>query len=269
MHNHEERGHDCCHGETREHRRTCPISPQAAKFILGLLAMLLLAGIIVVSILRDKIVSNQYRQVTITGTGRVSYQPDLALITLGVQIDKVAQAEEALSQLNTKVAGITSALEAVGIAKENIQTQSYSLYPQYDYRDNVSVVGGYSANQQLTIKVDNYNEDPEKLSKAIAAASKAGANQILSLSFDSSSISELKQEARLKAIEDAKSKSGALAQAAGVELKDINNWWENVMPAPVYSSYSEAKGGLGGGEPQLPSGDREVVVEMGLTYNLK
>ena len=142
--------------------------------------------------------------------------------------------------------------------------------PQYDYKDNVSVVGGYNANQQLTVKITDYDKNLGNLNQVIAAASKAGANQILNLSFDASNLSDLKQQARVKAIADAREKSGALAAAAGVELKNIANWWENlIQPVPSYNYAMGAGIGGGGGVPQVPSGSREIIIEIGVTYNIK
>lgn len=252
----------CCGADNNCHR--------AAVIIV---ALVLLAAIVVSAILRDRIVNQQWRTVTVTGQGRVAYNPDLAIVTLGVQIDKVAQPEEALNQLNTKASAIIAAVKELGLPAESIQTQNYSLYPQYDYADNTTTVSGYNANQQLVIKVDAYDQDQGKLSRVIAAASKAGANQIHSLSFDSSQMNELKQRARIAAIEDAKDKSTDLAATAGVKLKNIVSWYENYMnPMPIYGAYDYAKGGLGaggGGGAEAPSGEREVLIEIGVTYNIK
>jgi len=266
----EEHKHDCC---SAEGTGACCRGGRGGKFIFLSLAVICLAGIVVVSILRDRIVSQQYRQVTVNGQGRVSYQPDIALITLGVQIDKTPKAEDALSQLNGKVNAIIAAVKAAEVAPENIQTQNYSVMPQYDYKDNVTVVGGYSANQQLTIKLTDYDKNPNHLNQIIAVASKAGANQILNLAFDASNMNDLKQQARVKAIADAKAKSGALADAADVELKEISGWWENVVQPQPYYGYvggADGKGGMGGAvSPQAPSGSREVIIEIGVTYNLE
>src|SRR6185436_13714085 len=117
------------------------------KTILVLLAMLLLGSIVIVSILRDRIVNYPQWQVTVTGQGKVSYTPDIANISLGVQVDKVPSAQGALQQLNTKIAKVVQAIQGAGIPAEDILTQNYSLYPQYDYKDNVTVASGYNANQ--------------------------------------------------------------------------------------------------------------------------
>jgi len=260
----------CCGGE----RCNC-CSFKSPKFILAILAILILGAIVSFSILRDRFVNQQYKNVTVNGQGRVSYNPDLAVITLGVQIDKVVKADEALSQLNDKVKNIIKEVKAVGISEEEIQTQNYSLYPQYDYKDNISVVSGYNANQQLVIKVSAYDQDKEKLNRVITAASKAGANQVSSLVFDSSKLNDLKQEARLKAIEDAKSKAQDLAVKAGVELKEITGWYENLI-SPLPNSYVDyGKGGVGGmggasaSSPETPAGEREVIMEIGVSYSIK
>lgn len=241
------------------------------KIILIISGAILLAAVLITAILRDRLVNPQFRSVTIMGQGKVSYNPDLALLTLGVQIDKVAKPEEALEQLNSKVNNIIKAVKALGIKDENIQTQNYSLYPQYDYKDNVQTVSGYSANQQLVIKITDYDREPNKLSQIIAAASKAGANQVNNLSFDASNFNDLKQTARIKAIEDAQAKSLDLAKTAQVKLKDVIGWYENFIN-PI-SSYDYGKGGMGGGAPvasaQIPSGSREIIVEIGLSYNIK
>jgi hypothetical protein len=245
---------------------------KSPKAVIALIGLLLLAGIITVAILRDRIVNQQFKSVTVTGQGKVTYTPDLAIVNLGVQIDKVAKPEDALNQLNSKVEGIIKAVKALGIGDADIQTQNYSLYPQYDYKDNVSTVSGYNANEQLVIRVTGYDQDKNRLSQVIAAASKAGANQVNNLTFDASNLSDLKQEARVKAISDAKDKSTALATVAGVKLEEITGWYENMVnPTPMYST-EYAKGGMGGGAvstPQTPAGDREVIVEVGVTYNIK
>ncbi|MBI5466342.1 MAG: SIMPL domain-containing protein [Candidatus Kerfeldbacteria bacterium] len=237
-----------------------------------LVGMVLLAGIVVVAILRDRIVNQPQWQVQVTGQGKVSYQPDIANVTVGVQVDKSYSAEVALKQLNDKVNKILAALKITGIGAEDIQTQNYSLYPQYDYRDNVSTLAGYSANQQLVIKVKGLaSGNDDKVGKVVAEATKAGANQVTSLTFDASNIDDLKQEARLQAIADAKSKAGSLARATGVDLGDIVGWWENFVQAPGTPLYGgvggEAKGA--GMSPQVPSGSQEVVVEVNLSYKIK
>lgn len=243
------------------------------KVWLGALALVVLCIIVVVSLVRDRIVNYPQWQVSVNGQGRVSYVPDVATVSLGVQVDKADEAAGALNQLNTTMAKVLAAVKQAGIPDADIQTQSYSLYSQYDYIDNTSVLAGYNANQQLSVKVRNLDKQSDLVAKVVSVASAAGANQVNGVTFEASNIEELKQQARLEAIADAKTKAGSLAAAAGVRLKNVVGWWENVISVPGQPiPYYGEKGGMGGGTGNagsIPSGNPEVVIEVGVNYRIK
>lgn len=249
-------------GERRYHGKTW----------LSALALVVIGVIVVVALVRDRIINNPQWQVTVSGQGRVSYTPDVATINLGVQVDKAKDAAGALRALNERMTKVLAAVKGAGIPDADIQTQSYTLYAQYDYINNISVLAGYNANQQLAVKVRNLDKQSDLVARVISVASAAGANQVNGVNFEASNIEELKQQARLKAIEDARSKAGSLAGAAGVRLGKIVGWWENIISVPgQVGPYYGDKGGMGGGSvtPVVPSGSPEVVVEVGVNYRIK
>lgn len=243
------------------------------KVVLAILGMILLSAIVIVSILRDRIVNQPQWTINISGQGKVSYQPDTANITIGVQVDKVAKANDALSQLNTKMNKIYQAVQEAGVPKDDILTQNYSLYSQYDYIEGVSQLSGYNASQILVVKARNIQEDKEIVNKVVAAATKAGANQISGITFEASNLNELKQEARLKAIADAKTKASETAKALGIKLGKIVGWWENFLSASESLGYGkggvEGLGGGAAGGPIIPSGGYELILEVNLNYKIK
>ncbi|KKW33700.1 MAG: hypothetical protein UY79_C0015G0007 [Parcubacteria group bacterium GW2011_GWA2_53_21] len=207
------------------------------KVVLSLVGMLLLAGIITVAILRDRIVNQPQWQVNVVGQGKVAYQPDTAEVTIGVQVDRAYSAELAMKQLNDKMTKIIAAIKAADVSAE---------------------------------------DSSEKLAKVVGDATKAGANQIVGINFSVSNVEELKQQAKVKAISDAKGKAGALADAAGVRLGKVVGWWENIIQAPGlsgYGSYAYEKGngigGGGGGTPTVPTGSQEIIVEITVNYKVK
>lgn len=248
------------------------------RFILKVLGIIVLGAIVIVSIVRDRIVNPNQNQVTVVGRGKVEAKPDTATVTLGVQVDKAPTAQNALEQLNAKMTQIVAAETALGIPQDKIQTQNYSLSPQYDYSNGKSTVSGYTANQQLSVKVEGLGNSTELLGQAISAANQAGANQVLGVKFESASVDALKQQARLLAIQDAKAKSKGMADAAGVRLGKITSWYENVLASPDFQDYPQATGMGAGGDlasakavtpPQVPSGTQEVVIEMNVSYEVK
>lgn len=243
-------------------------------------SMILLSGIIFVSILREKIVSENNDVTTVTGQGKVSYQSDIAIVTLGVQVDRVSKAQEALGKLNDSMNKVIEATKASGVSAEDIQTQAYSLFPHYDYQitsGGTNVPSGYDANQQIIIKVKGIDLNPSLVGSIIESASNAGANQVVGISFDVSNLNELKQKARVEAINDARAKSGGLAKAAGIgKMGRVVSWYENIIKSPDLQNYGY---GVGGSDtvlsskssvaPQIPSGNQDIIIEIGLNYRIK
>ncbi len=239
------------------------------KFIFKMTGIVLIAAVLIVALVRDRIVNNQNWQVSVAGIGKVSYMPDVAKINFGVQVDKAKSAEEALNTLNANIDKVMKALTDLGIEQKNITTQNYSLYPQYDYIDGVSKPAGYSASQQVTVKIEKFAEKDNLVGRAIAEVTKAGVNQINGISFEAADIESLKTEAKQKAIADAKEKAKVMAKNTGVRLGKIIGWWENYYPV---DSYMDGKGGMmneGVSSASVPSGQYEVTVEINLNYKIK
>jgi len=240
--------------------------------VISLVGIILTAGVVVISILRDQIVNQQQWTVSFVGQGKINYTPDIANINMGVQIDKKEKVEDALKELNQKIADIFKAIQDIGIAKEDIQTQNYSLYPQYDIIDGVSNPSGYSANQAVIVKVRDIEKNPDLTSKIISAATKAGINQVNGISFEPSNLEVLRQEARIKAIEDARKKAMETANVLGVKLGKLVSWWENYIAPDYQYMYADGKGGMGGDGgslPTVPSGNREIIIEVSVNYLVK
>ncbi len=69
------------------------------------------------------------RTITVNGTGRVTITPDIARIFIGVETTN-EEAAAAVQDNNEQAGQIMAALEAAGIASEDIQTTNFSVYPR-------------------------------------------------------------------------------------------------------------------------------------------
>ena len=240
------------------------------RFSLVALIVILVAAVVIVALVRERIINPVHWQVSISGSGRVAYVPDSATITLGVQIDRAPTAESALSQLNTAMNRIVPSLVALGIPQEDIVTQNYSVFPNYDYLEGITRPSGYNANQQVVVKIRGEAATTDQVGTVIETASRNGANQVLGITFEASNLEELKQQATLAAIADARSKAEETAQTAGVRLGKLVGWYEQpvMLPHSPYGPYYGEYGG-GGAGPIVPFGSREVIAQVGLTYLVK
>ena len=202
----------------------------------------------------------------VSGEGKVTYIPDVAMVTVGVlangQTVKATQ-----DQLNSSINKVSAAIKNLGVDSKDIQTQNYSINPNYDFTGTNQRITGYSANSNLYIKV----REIDKANGVIDAATQAGANQVGSISFDIDEKTRLQNEAREKAVEDAKSKAENAAKIAGFRLGRIVNYSENfggvVPPMPIRTlTLEKADTAV---LTQVEPGSSEVIVNVTLSYEIQ
>jgi hypothetical protein len=161
----------------------------------------------------------------ITANAKVKRAPDTAHITAGVQ----EEADTAVAAMQAQADAMTSmmqALKAAGIADKDMQTSNISLNPVYDYveetdtsgrRSGKQVLRGYSASNQLTVKVTDLDTLGETLDSLVAA----GGNRFSGLSFSLDDPSGAQDEARQKAVADAMARAELYADAVGMKVARI------------------------------------------------
>ena len=142
--------------------------------------------------------------------------PDLAP-SMPAWLPTPGSAREASEANNTAMAKVLAALKTAGIDARDIQTSRLSLQPQYaPNRSGPSPITGYRASNRVTVRI----RDVGKVAGVIDTLVGSGANDIGNISFEVSQESKLLDEAREKAVADARRKAEIYARAAGVTLGD-------------------------------------------------
>ncbi|MBI5254179.1 SIMPL domain-containing protein [Candidatus Falkowbacteria bacterium] len=204
--------------------------------------------------------------VTISAEGKVTAVPNVATVQIGTTTLRPTVAD-AQAENTKKMNDIIAAVKKEGIADKDIKTSDYSIYPQYDWNGNKNVLSGYNVNQTLTLKI----RDTKKINAILKLAGEKGANSISNLNFEIDDQDALKEQAREKAIVNAKEKAEKLAKSLGVKLDKIISFSEST-DVPIYSGYSKyAEGaGIGGGgaSPNIQTGENEIKVFVNITYEI-
>jgi uncharacterized protein YggE len=154
--------------------------------------------------------------ISVVGEGVVLAQPDVARITIGVDVFDQSLAT-AQSQAAQKMDAVVNKLKSDGIAATDIRTVSFNVTPQYDQSNtnqNQSVLRGYDVQNLVDVRTTNV----AGLGSLIDDAVGAGASRIFGISFESSDMESLKNQARDQAMTNAQAKAQQLAQASGVTL---------------------------------------------------
>ena len=246
--------------------------PRAAVIIASIvgLALVVYLGVLARNELRQYYYigrpADQLYTITIEGEGKVTAVPDIAQISLGLQTDK-ATVTEAQRENTDKVNKIVSDLKALGIEGKDIKTDNYSVYPRYDWTDGKQVLRGYTVTQSLSVKIRNLDSIGTVLEKSAAD----GANQVGGLNFTIDEPETLKQQAREKALEQAKQKAEALAKIAGVKLGRLVSFNENSSGYPIYARTDMMKSAPVAGEaavPDIQPGSQDIIVDVTVTYEV-
>ena len=196
-------------------------------------------------------------------------RPDHAVVWLGVET-QAQSASQALSQNSQQMQRLLAALAQAGVAREDTQTRTVNLAPQYPQnpqpldQPTPPAVTGFIATNSLQVRVRQL----EKLGQLLDAAVQNGANQIQSVRFEISDPERALEQARRAAWQDALNKAMSLASLGGAQLGrvlHINEGGSGFAPQPMLAAGQI--GGYGGAVPIEP-GSEEVQVSLQATWAL-
>ena len=209
--------------------------------------------------------SNFSRSMNVSGTGRVSVVPDIAMVNIGVRTE-ADDVNDALSGNTAQANAIAETLKDLGIDEKDIQTSNFNVYPADRYNPMTGEVEGRYFVVENTVIVNV--RDLTKLGDVLSAVVDAGANNIYGISFGVEDREAAVTEARELAIQDAKAKAEAIAEAAGVVLGDLLSI--NVYEGSAPITYFDAKGGAYS-EAAVPisAGTINIIIECNITYGLE
>jgi uncharacterized protein YggE len=200
--------------------------------------------------------------VSVTGEATVSVPPDQAQIDGGVTSD-AKTAREASDANNAAMGKVLLALKGAGIDEKDYQTSRLSLQPQYaPNRAGPSPVVGYRASNRVTVKL----RDVTKVAGIIDVLVGAGANELGGINFMVSQASKLLDEAREKAVADARRKAEIYAKAAGVTLGEPINISEEGSAQPVLRGKMMAPMAAGAAVAQ---GEETLSVSVSVSWAIK
>jgi len=249
-----------------EETKTIEISQKLFSLLAGLIVLItvFIAGQLFYQF--KSLPQNYPTDISVSGEGKVYAKPDIAMVNLGVETQAL-KSQDAVNQNNEKMNKIIEAVKGLGVEDKDIKTTLYNLNPIYDYTNLGRVFKGYSLNQQVSVKIRDF----DKINSILDSATSNGANRVSDISFTVDDIDSVRAEARAKAIEKAKEKAFVLTSQAGLKIERLVNIYEggSFTPQPFYDQ------GFGGAvmeesiTPQIESGELEVNVTVTLTYRLR
>lgn len=210
------------------------------------------------------------RTITVSGEGKVTTVPDVAVTSFSV-VSRGKDAAVLANDNNTKINNVIEFVKQQGMDKKDIQTTGYNLSPNYEWNEPMhkSVLNGYVLTQTVTLKMRDFS----KISGIMAGLTTLGINDISNLSFQVDDKDKASAEARDKAFADAKAKAAAMAKSAGIVLGRVVSVSENNAYPVYYNRYDMAESKVMGAgaavvSPTLEPGSQDIQVTVSMTYEL-
>jgi uncharacterized protein YggE len=200
--------------------------------------------------------------IAVSGNGKVLYVPDLGYIQVGVSSDAWTAAE-AWQKNEEIVKKIFAALKTLGVDEKDLKTSNLNVQPRYSNKLNEEPKFlGYTASYDLSVTVRKLVHMGALLDGMVDA----GANRNMNISFGCSKIDELLDEARVRAVADARKLANLYVTGAGAHLGDVlgisdtPNYQQRYLPVDAMA-FKEGKASL-----PIAAGEQELNVSITVTW---
>lgn len=172
--------------------------------------------------------------ISATGNAQMTVMPDEAVVYVMVETHELT-AEKAKDENSRISDAVNTALLNVNIAKSDIQTQNFNIYPEYDWSNGTQTLKGYVASNQLVVKTKDFSN----VGKIVdAAVDKGGLVNSINFDLTNDKTNEYKKTVLANASQDAKAKAEAIAAGLGKKLGKLVSVQAsdyNYMPYPIYA----------------------------------
>lgn len=181
--------------------------------------------------------------VSVQGQATVKAMPDLITVYLNVQTkDKEAKvAKDKNSEISDAV--ITE-LVKLGFERKEIVTESFNLYPEYDWSYGNQKIIGYVASNQLKVQLSTEKKD--KVGDVIDAGVDAGATiSYINFELSPEKQNQYKAESLRLATEDARIKAEGMASGLGKKLGKLVSISDRSFDYSPWQIYRAGASGVG------------------------
>lgn len=205
--------------------------------------------------------------ISVSGTGEVTGTPDTVTVDLGVNVlgDTVAEA-------SSKAAAAADAMIDVfaghDIDRSDITTTNYSIWPEYEWRDNTQRLTGYRVNNTVRVKIRDVEATGDVLDAAVAAGGDVVTVSGLNFSIDDDS--DLITQARDAAWHDALAKAEQLAVLSGQSLGravSIDETVTGYQPPIIYGALARDESGAA--KTPIEPGSSSVTISLEVQFALE
>ena len=256
------------------------------RFIQGATVLMVVLVLFVLALFINTVKENKYighgtqpsATITVSGKGEVKAVSDIATLTFTISKDgdTTKQAQDSLNESLTKT---LKYIKDQKIADADIKSEYGGINPKYGQQRGIACytypcppqpepkIVGYTATQSIVVKVravDTANEIRTGLANL-------GITNINGPTFSIDNEDGLMNDARNKAIDDARAKAKVLAEQLDVDLGDIVSFSDSTNPSypMMYDKAATMSVSSAGAAPELPKGENKITSNVNIVYEIR
>ncbi|MBS3172354.1 SIMPL domain-containing protein [Candidatus Woesearchaeota archaeon] len=184
---------------------------------------IIIVALIVFGVLGAMFLTNTSNQgnfentISATGYSEMNVDPDRVVVYLNIETrdDSADDAKDENSRISEEV---MTALRNLDINEEDIQTQNYQIYPEYDWSTNTQKIKGYVVTNSIKVELKDFDLVGEVVDKSVDAGALVS---YISFELSTAKMNEYETGVIEEATKDAKSKAESIASGLGKQLGEI------------------------------------------------
>jgi len=192
----------------------------------SLIAVLVVAVLITVFLIFNTGNLSSGQTIDVVGTSTITAEPDILAVYVNIQTldDDASVAEDENSRISRD---IELELLRLGIERDDIETMSFNIYPEYVYENGQRTQNGFRVTNQLRVKTEEFSMAGDIIDIVV---DNQGLINYINFELTEEREQELKAQAMEEAARDSKGKAEAVASGldkrvgklVSVQVSDYN-----------------------------------------------
>ena len=213
------------------------------------------------------------RTLTTSGKATLQIEPDLAIVSVRLEVERVSTSTRAASQLAAMKASLLAKVDKLGIKSSQAvasHTQIRPIYSPHQERKLRRIVG-YNAWAEIVVELQDF----DRMGPVIDAAVKSGGTNVRT-SFKSTQLTEHKRTVYDMALKAARSKAEQMAGVLDIESMrvrtvaegQLGGGWYGWQTSHVANAVDFAPAGQAGATASVTPGAKELTLTISVVYEI-
>lgn len=211
--------------------------------------------------------------IEVNGLAERTVEPNMVILRVESWA-KASSAKKSQEQQALQFTNFKKSLEKFKIKKEDIQTESYNVNPEYvyDQKTRNNRIEGYRVSHSIVVTYRKVEDAGQFLDEVVTSKGETSGINVNGVSWDSDKKAEVELSALADAVRNARKRADELAEAAKVKIKGVHKIQHVSYTAPAPRAYMAKAAMMEMASDTAPTeisgGQIKISVQVNLEYEI-